>query len=597
MRSHYCGTVNSQNLEQTVTVCGWVHRRRDHGGVIFVDLRDHTGLVQIVLDPESSTADQFNIAEQVRNEFVLQVKGQVQPRPEGTINSRLESGEIEILGAELTLLSRAEPTPFRIEHPHLDSSTDPEITEEVRLRYRYLDLRRPDMQRKIRLRASLLRALRNSLEKADFLEIETPILTRSTPEGARDYLVPSRTQSGSFFALPQSPQLFKQMLMMSGMDRYYQVARCFRDEDLRSDRQPEFTQLDIEMSFMTEDAIMSLIENMIRDVFSEVIDVKLVDKFPHITWADAMDRFGCDRPDLRIPLELVEVSKHLTDTSFKVFSAPANDPKSRVAALRIPNGTSLTRRQIDTYTQYVGQYGARGLAYIKVNDLEAGREGLQSPIVKNLSDEALNGILQDTHAKSGDLIFFGADKTQVVNDAIGALRERIGHDMNMVSENWEPVWVIDFPSFEWDSTQQRWSSLHHPFTAPTNPDDLKTPENCLSRAYDLVLNGKEVGGGSIRIHQPEQQQQVFELLGISKEEAEERFGFFLQALNYGCPPHGGIAFGIDRLAMLMSGSQSLRDVIAFPKTQTATCHLTQAPAPVDAAQLRELGVKLLPKEA
>ena len=402
MRSHYCGTVNSQHLEQTVTVCGWVHRRRDHGGVIFVDLRDHTGLVQVVLDPESSTADQFTIAEQVRNEFVLQVKGQVRPRPEGTVNTRLDSGEIEILGAELTLLSRSEPTPFRIEHPHLDGSSDPEITEEVRLRYRYLDLRRPEMQRKMRLRADLLRALRNSLDDANFLEIEAPILTRSTPEGARDYLVPSRTQSGSFFALPQSPQLFKQMLMMSGMDRYYQVARCFRDEDLRADRQPEFTQLDIEMSFMDEDAIMALIEDMIRDVFSRVIDVKLVDKFPHITWADAMDRFGCDRPDLRIPLELVEVSKHLTDTSFKVFAAPANDPKSRVAALRIPNGTSLTRRQIDAYTQYVGQYGARGLAYIKVNDLEAGREGLQSPIVKNLSDEALSGILQDTQAESGD---------------------------------------------------------------------------------------------------------------------------------------------------------------------------------------------------
>ncbi|MGB5305928.1 MAG: aspartate--tRNA ligase [Gammaproteobacteria bacterium] len=585
MRSLYCGELTESHLDQAVTLCGWVHRRRDHGGVIFVDLRDNKGVVQVVFDPD--TVDTFAIAERVRNEFVLQVKGRVRRRPEGTVNADMPTGQVEVLGLELNVLNAAETPPFQLE--------DQDIQEETRLRYRYIDLRRPAMQARIRLRARIIRILRNYLDAHEFIDIETPILTRSTPEGARDYLVPSRTHIGEFFALPQSPQLFKQLLMMGGMDRYYQVARCFRDEDLRADRQPEFTQLDIETSFLDEDAIMTLTETMVRELFTEVLHVALPDPFPRLDYAESMQRFGTDRPDLRIPLELVDLGDVMQAVEFKVFSGPANDADGRVAALRVPGGSKLSRKDIDEYTAYVGKYGARGLAYIKVNDAATGRDGLQSPILKFLPDEVVAAIMTRTAAASGDLIFFGADRARVVNDALGALRVKLGHDLDMVQGDWEPVWVINFPMFERDEKTNRWMALHHPFTAP-DTDDVDAlqanPGTSLSRAYDMVLNGTELGGGSIRIHRTEIQQTVFRLLDIGEEEAREKFGFLLDALKYGCPPHGGIAFGLDRLVMLMTGATSIRDVMAFPKTQTAACPLTQAPSPVASGQLIELGIHL-----
>ncbi|MGB5340093.1 MAG: aspartate--tRNA ligase [Gammaproteobacteria bacterium] len=585
MRSLYCGELTESHLDQAVTLCGWVHRRRDHGGVIFVDLRDNKGVVQVVFDPD--TVDTFAIAERVRNEFVLQVKGRVRRRPEGTVNADMPTGQVEVLGLELNVLNAAETPPFQLE--------DQDIQEETRLRYRYIDLRRPAMQARIRLRARIIRILRNYLDAHEFIDIETPILTRSTPEGARDYLVPSRTHIGEFFALPQSPQLFKQLLMMGGMDRYYQVARCFRDEDLRADRQPEFTQLDIETSFLDEDAIMTLTETMVRELFAEVLHVALPDPFPRLDYAESMQRFGTDRPDLRIPLELVDLGDVMQAVEFKVFSGPANDADGRVAALRVPGGSKLSRKDIDEYTAYVGKYGARGLAYIKVNDAATGRDGLQSPILKFLPDEVVAAIMTRTAAASGDLIFFGADRARVVNDALGALRVKLGHDLDMVQGEWEPVWVINFPMFERDEKTNRWMALHHPFTAP-DTDDVDAlqanPGTSLSRAYDMVLNGTELGGGSIRIHRTEIQQTVFRLLDIGEEEAREKFGFLLDALKYGCPPHGGIAFGLDRLVMLMTGASSIRDVMAFPKTQTAACPLTQAPSPVASGQLIELGIHL-----
>ena len=585
MRSLYCGELNESHLDQEVTLCGWVHRRRDHGGVIFVDLRDHKGLLQVVFDPDTEAT--FAVAERVRNEYVLQVKGRVRHRPEGTVNPDMPTGAVEVLGLELKVLNAAETPPFQLE--------DKDINEEMRLRYRYIDLRRPEMQEKIRLRARITHALRTFLDAHGFIDVETPILTRSTPEGARDYLVPSRTHTGEFFALPQSPQLFKQLLMMSGMDRYYQIARCFRDEDLRADRQPEFTQLDIEASFMHEDDIMSLTETMVRNLFREVLDVVLPDPFPRISYAESMQRFGTDRPDLRIPLELVDLGDVMKAVEFKVFSGPANDPDGRIAALRVPGGSKISRKDIDEYTKYVGKYGARGLAYIKVNDVAAGREGLQSPILKFLPDDVVAAIVARTGIEDGDLVFFGADKTKVVNESLGALRVKLGLDRDLRKGDWEPVWVVDFPMFERDAKTSRWMALHHPFTAPksADPADLVAdPGASLSRAYDMVLNGTELGGGSIRIHRTELQEAVLKLLGIGDQEARDKFGFLLDALKYGCPPHGGLAFGLDRLVMLMTGATSIREVMAFPKTQTAACPLTQAPSSVASGQLIELGIHL-----
>jgi aspartyl-tRNA synthetase len=585
MRTHYCGELNTAHLDQDVTLTGWAHRRRDHGGVIFIDLRDREGRVQVVFDPD--TAQTFATAESVRSEYVLQVSGRVRRRPAGTENPDLPSGEVEVLGKQLTIVNTAETPPF-----HLDDDT---VSEEHRLRYRYIDLRRPEMLARMRLRAAVTRELRNFLDNNGFLDIETPILTRATPEGARDYLVPSRTHPGTFFALPQSPQLFKQLLMMAGMDRYYQIVRCFRDEDLRADRQPEFTQLDIETSFMDEDAIMTLTESMIRGLFDKVLGVKLADPFPRMSWQEAMRRFGSDRPDLRVPLELVDVADLMRKVDFKVFSGPANDADGRVAALRLPRGGELTRKEIDDYTKFVAIYGARGLAYIKVNDVAAGREGLQSPILKFLPDEVIAAIMQRTGAQDGDLVFFGADKARIVNEALGALRVRLGEDRGLLEGEWMPLWVVDFPMFERDEDIGRWVSLHHPFTAPREAHlELlgSDPGACHSRAYDMVLNGTELGGGSIRIFRSDVQRQVFELLGIGEQEAEDKFGFLLNALKYGCPPHGGLAFGLDRLVMLMSGAPSIREVMAFPKTQTASCLLTQAPSEVSAAQLAELNIRL-----
>jgi len=584
MRTHYCGDVNASNVDQEVEVCGWVNKRRDHGGVIFIDLRDRNGLIQCVFDPDD--ADMFAIAEQVRNEFVLRIKGLVRLRPEGTTNDELSTGEIEVLGRELEILNRADTPPIQI---------DEESHEELRLRYRYIDLRKPEMQKRIQMRARVTHAMREFLEAENFLDIETPMLTKATPEGARDYLVPSRTHEGKFFALPQSPQLFKQLLMMSGMDRYYQIVRCFRDEDLRADRQPEFTQLDLEMSFVDEKDVMGTTEEMIRQIYKKVLDVDLPNPFPTMTYAEAIKRFGSDRPDLRCPLELVDVADVLTDVDFKVFSGPANDEHGRVAALRLPKGTELTRKEIDEYTKFVGIYGARGLAYIKVNDLSQGREGLQSPILKFMPDEAINTIMERTGAENGDLVFFGADKAYIVNEALGALRVKLGHDRGLLEGDWKPLWVVDFPMFEWDENAKRWFAIHHPFTAPFEEhlEKLESdPHHCLSRAYDMVINGTEVGGGSIRIHREEVQQRVLKLLGIDEEEAQEKFGFLLNALKYGCPPHGGLAFGLDRLIMLMAGAESIRDVMAFPKTQTAACLLTDAPSEVSAEQLRELSIKV-----
>ena len=588
MRTQYCGELNSQQTGHEVVLCGWVQRRRDHGGVIFIDLRDREGVVQVVFDPDR--AEVFARAEQVRSEYVLKITGRVRPRPEGTTNPDLATGEIEVLGLDLEILNAAETPPIQLDSHAADAS------EELRLRYRYLDLRRPEMQARLRTRSRVTQAMRRFLDERGFLDIETPILTKSTPEGARDYLVPSRTHPGEFFALPQSPQLFKQLLMMSGLDRYYQIARCFRDEDLRADRQPEFTQLDIEVSFMHEDALMALMEEMIRRLFREVIGVELPDPFPRLTYAEAMRRFGSDRPDLRVPLELIDVADLMAGVDFQVFAGPANDPEGRVVALRLPKGGELSRKEIDGYTQFVSIYGAKGLAYIKVNDwANKGRDGLQSPIVKNLTDAALHGIIERTGAEDGDLIFFGADKARIVNESIGALRVKLGQDRGLLDGEWRPLWVVDFPMFEHDPANGRWVALHHPFTAPKDEqlELLETnPGACLSRAYDMVLNGTELGGGSIRIHRDAVQRQVFKLLNISDEQAEDRFGFLLKALRFGCPPHGGLAFGLDRLVMLMTGAHSIRDVMAFPKTQTAACLLTDAPSTVDDAQLKELALRL-----
>jgi len=587
MRSHYCGHINESHIDQDVVLCGWMHRRRDHGGVIFIDLRDREGIAQVVYDPDTQAA--FATAERVRSEYVLQVKGKVRRRPHGTENPEMPTGMVEVLGLELEILNSAETPPFQLD------IEDDDVSEENRLRYRYIDLRRPQMLDRIRTRARIAKVIREFLDSAGFLDIETPMLTKATPEGARDYLVPSRTHNGSFFALPQSPQIFKQLLMMSGMDRYYQIVRCFRDEDLRADRQPEFTQLDIETAFINEQELMPLMEDLIRKVFHDVLQVNLPNPFPRISYAEAMSRYGSDKPDLRVSLELVDVADVMKDVEFKVFSGPANDPNGRVAAMRLPNGGELTRKEIDEYTKFVGIYGAKGLAYIKVNDTNAGREGLQSPILKFLPDTAISAIMERTGAKNNDLIFFGADKAKIVSEALGALRVKLGEDLDIMESGWKPLWVVDFPMFEWDEKENRWISLHHPFTAPREADLGKleaNPGECLSRAYDMVLNGSEIGGGSQRIYRSDVQENVFRLLGISDEEAEQKFGFLLEALKYGCPPHGGIAFGLDRLVMLMTGANSIRDVMAFPKTQTAACLLTAAPSEVSEQQLRELGIRL-----
>lgn len=584
MRSHYCGQVDESLLGQTVTLCGWAYRRRIHPNALFLDLRDRAGIAQVVFNP--SNEELYAQAERIRNEYVVQIKGVVHRRPEGSENPELFSGKIEIIAQELTIINESETPPFPLDDQFV------QVGEDIRLTYRYLDLRRPEMQKRFQLRAKVTGFIRRYLEENGFLDIETPMLTKATPEGARDYLVPSRTYPGSFFALPQSPQLFKQLLMMAGMDRYYQFARCFRDEDLRADRQPEFTQIDIETSFMDENDIMNLMENMMRTTYKEILGIELPNPFPRMTYNEAMFRFGSDKPDMRNPLEFVEVKDLMQDVEFKVFAVPAKDPNSRIVALRVPQGDRLSRKDIDDYTKYVGRYGAKGLAYIKINDLNDLEEGLQSPIVKHLPKEALKAILARTKAENGDLIFFGADKARVVNDSMGALRLKIGQDLNMLQGDWAALWVVDFPMFEFDDKENRWVAIHHPFTAPKGDDWMTNPGEALSRAYDMVLNGTEVGGGSIRIHQMEMQKKVFSLLGISDEEAEEKFGFLLNALKYGCPPHGGLAFGLDRLIMLMTGSQSIRDVMAFPKTQTAACLMTHAPSEVPAKQLRELSIRV-----
>ena len=584
MRSHYCGELNESHIDQTISLCGWVHRRRDHGGVIFLDLRDRDGITQVVYDPD--TVESFATAEQVRNEFVVRVQGRVRARPEGTENPEMPTGKIEVLGMELEILNAAETPPFQLDE-HMA------VHEDIRLRNRFIDLRRPEMLNRMRMRSRITSSIRNYLDDNGFLDIETPILTRATPEGARDYLVPSRTHPGQFFALPQSPQLFKQLLMVSGLDRYYQIAKCFRDEDLRADRQPEFTQIDIETSFLDEDQIMDISETMIRGVFKEHLDVDLPE-FPRMTHQEAIYRYGIDRPDLRISMQLVDIADLMKEVEFKVFNAPANDPASRVVVLKVDGGSELSRKQIDEYTDFVGIYGAKGLAWVKVNDIDAGIEGLQSPILKFMPDDVVARVLERAEAKSGDILFFGADKAGIVNEAIGALRVKLGEDLDMLECEWAPLWVVDFPMFEQDEKDGSLTSVHHPFTAPScTPEELEAaPAAALSRAYDMVLNGTELGGGSIRINKPDMQQAVFRVLGIEAEEAEEKFGFLLNGLRYGCPPHGGIAFGLDRLVMMMTGSQSIRDVIAFPKTQSASCLLTDAPGTVNNKQLRELNIRL-----
>ncbi|GGC02413.1 aspartate--tRNA(Asp/Asn) ligase [Marinobacterium zhoushanense] len=583
MRSHYCGDLRKEHIGEDIVLAGWVHRRRDHGGVIFLDVRDREGIAQVVFDPDRE--ESFKLADSVRNEYVIEIHGTVRARPAGTENPEMLTGAIEVLGKELRILNRAETPPFQLDEHQ-------QVGEDVRLRHRYIDLRRPEIQHKLRFRSKVTHAVRNYLEENGFLDIETPILTRATPEGARDYLVPSRTHEGCFFALPQSPQLFKQLLMVSGFDRYYQVAKCFRDEDLRADRQPEFTQIDIETSFLGEQEIMALAEGMVSKLFKELLDIEL-GEFPTMPYSEAMQRYGSDKPDLRIPLELVDVNDLVADVDFKVFAGPAKDPKGRVAALKVPGGAELTRKIIDDYTKFVGIYGAKGLAWIKVNALENGAEGLQSPIVKFLGEEVALKIMERLGAQNGDIVFFGADKAKIVNEALGALRIKVGEDMNLHEKNWAPLWVVDFPMFE-ELDDGSLTALHHPFTAPNcSPEQLiEQPEGKLSRAYDMVLNGTELGGGSVRIHDQGMQRAVFKVLGISDEEAEEKFGFLLNALKYGAPPHGGLAFGLDRLIMLMTGSSSIREVIAFPKTQSAACLLTDAPGEVGATQLRELNIKL-----
>ena len=592
MRTHYCGELNRSHIDQQVTLCGWAHRRRDHGGVIFIDLRDNKGLAQIVIDPD--TAEAFKIAESIRNEYVLKITCKVRMRPEGTVNKNLPTGEVEMLASDVEILNASLTPPFMLD--------DDSITESIRLENRFVDLRREQMQKNMRLRYDISKNIRNYLDKENFIEIETPILTRSTPEGARDYLVPSRVHHGDFFALPQSPQLFKQILMVSGFDRYFQIAKCFRDEDLRADRQPEFTQVDIEASFVDEQEIMSIAENMTREMFKKVMDENLPDTFPIMTYQEAMQRFGSDKPDLRVNLELIELTEDMKGVEFKVFSSAANMQNGRVAALRIPKGAELSRSEIDAYTEFVKIYGAKGLAYIKINDKNLlNDEGLQSPIVKNIHTEALKAIIEKTSAENGDIIFFGADKKNIVNEALGALREKIGHDKNHLSqEKWTPLWVIDFPMFDYDDEGERWNALHHPFTAPKDGHEVlleKDPGNCLSKAYDMVINGWEVGGGSIRIHDQSVQSKVFTALDISKDEATEKFGFLLEALQYGAPPHGGLAFGLDRLATLLAGAESIRDVIAFPKTQKAQCLMTSSPNSVGEKQLRELHIKVRPNNS
>jgi len=584
MRSDLCGNVTENKLNQQVEVCGWVDKRRDHGGVIFIDLRDHSGILQVVVEPDNAEA--FKIAEDARYEYCLHVKGHVRSRPEGQANPNLKSGQIEVVVDNYEVLNKSKPLPFML---------DEEAGEGIRLKYRYLDLRRPAMQKNIRLRSKLTRTLRNYLDDLEFLDIETPMLTKATPEGARDFLVPSRVQQAKFYALPQSPQLFKQLLMMSGMDKYYQIARCFRDEDLRADRQPEFTQLDIEMAFVEQEDILQMAEGMIRKTYKEVLDVDLVNPFPRITYADAMSRFGSDKPDLRIDLELVDVADALKSVEFKVFSAPANDPKGRVTVLKVPNGGKMSRKQIDDYAPFVARYGARGLAWIKVNEIEKGSAGLQSPIVKFLDDDAISAILEKTQAQNGDLLFFGAGDYSTVTQYMGELRLKVGKDLGLVKEGWQPLWVVDFPMFDYNEDEKRWDAIHHPFTAAIcDEKELReNPGTAISKSYDIVMNGVEIGGGSMRIHKKDVQSAVFDLLGISKEEAQVKFGFLIEALRYGCPPHGGIALGLDRIAALMCGVDSIRDVIAFPKTSSASCTLTSAPSEIPDEQLREVHVQAI----